>query len=31
MDLHPGYYAEQYHGWLQYCAGFVAVLILLSS
>jgi bacteriophage N4 adsorption protein B len=31
MDLHVGYYAARYYDLLQYCAGVVAVLILLSS
>ncbi|WP_165190253.1 glycosyl transferase family protein [Paraburkholderia dioscoreae] len=31
MDLHLGYYAAQYYELLQYCAGVIAVLILLSS
>ena len=31
MDLDPGYYAQQYYYWLQYCAGVIAVIILISS
>ncbi|TKC88853.1 glycosyl transferase family protein [Trinickia terrae] len=31
MDLYLGYYAARYYDVLQYCAGFIAVLILLSS
>ncbi len=31
MDLHPGYYAQQYYYGLQYCAGVIAVIILVSS
>jgi adsorption protein B len=31
MNLHLGYYAAQYYDWLQYGAGVIAVLILLSS
>jgi len=31
MGLYSGYYAAQYFELLQYCAGFVAVLILLSA
>src|ERR1700712_1761814 len=31
MDLHSAYYAQQYYHGLQYCAGVIAVIILVSS